>query len=296
MDFHTHTIYSDGINSPKGLVRTLKLSGIDIMAKTDHDTILGYLEAKKEADKWGLILIPGVEITEKDYHILGFNFNPKDKKFLSLLEKSKEFQKENTRQRIEILSAVGLPISIEKVEAYFPHSRLGTYNIFMTMLRDKECRKWVEKKHPDEAPKEIMSYYFTRGGIADEISDKINLEAEKIIEGIHDAGGLAILAHPAKDVKDLIELDKLRELGIDGIEIQPNFYEQYPLYEEYAKKHNLLITYGSDYHGANFNRALLGRGMNKLSSELEERLALDYENYENFEVDERGLVCVQNER
>jgi len=146
------------------------------------------------------------------------------------------------------------------------------------ITRDKECREYLEAKHhPGFTKDEFMNLYLRRGGLAHTIPIDYNLDRQEIIDGIHNAGGLAIIAHPTKDVKEMKELDELRERGLDGFEIQPNFYPgdnaiNYHQIEEYAKEHNMLLTYGSDYHGAYMDRGLLGRGMNKLSPELEERL------------------------
>ena len=280
IDLHTHTIYSDGISSPAELVRAAKLKGIEILAKTDHDNINGYEEAKNEAEKWGLKLISGAEFTSKKYHILGLNFDVKNKKILELLDRSKNLQREACRQRTDILENYGVPISIEKVEGYFPKSRIGKYNILMAMLIDKECRNWLYEKHGDASPDEIRDFYLTKKGIAAKLENRPALENEEIIKTIHKAGGIAIFAHPLKDINafsytlrdvdNLSELDAMKEIGIDGLEIQPSFHsEKDSLIEKYAKDNNLLITYGSDYHGPNFNRPLLGRGMNKVNSRLE---------------------------
>ena len=103
IDFHCHTLYSDGIDSPKNLLKAQKLVGLDIIAITDHDNLLGYWEAKKSAEEWGITLIPGVEFSAGKYHILGLNFNPENPKILETIEKSKYLQRENTRRRTEIL-------------------------------------------------------------------------------------------------------------------------------------------------------------------------------------------------
>lgn len=273
IDLHTHTFYSDGISFPEEIVRASKLKGIDILAITDHDNFRGYWEAKQEADKWGLTLVPGVEFSAGKYHILGLNFNPYDTEILNIIEKSKALQKENSGKRAEMLARYGMPMSIEKIEHYFPEARLGKMNVFMTMLKDKKCREWIYSRHENISTGELKDFYLSKNGIAGGETGVDDLEKEIIINGTHDAGGLAILAHPPKDVKDMEkELGKLRELGINGLEVQPRFYEQSSPFIEYAKKHNLLITYGSDYHGAYMDRELLGRQFNTLSPELEERL------------------------
>lgn len=272
IDLHTHTTYSDGTASPRELVMGAKLIGLDILAITDHDIIGGYKEAREEAENWGLILVPGIEFTERRYHILGLGFDIENKNLRDLIEKSKSLQRETTKKRVEILRDCGMPIDIEKIENYFPVSRLGKYNIFMSMLRDEECRKCLYEKYGNAAPDKIYCLYF-KEGIAACVKDKRSLDSEEIIKTVHGARGIAILAHPPKDVDSTKEIGLLREQGIDGLEIQPNFYKSgYKKFERYARKNKMLITYGSDYHRANFDRPLLARGENKISPELEEIL------------------------
>ncbi len=272
IDLHTHTFYSDGLYTPTILVQSLALNGIDVISKTDHDTLRGWEETKQEADKWGIIAIPGVELSTTNYHILGYGFDTDDVDFKNFVDYSMELQRENCIRRVEALSSCGIPISIEKIQRDFPYSRLGKMNLFMTMLKDPDCRRFLKGMFGNLLPKEIMRILL---GPDSHILGKyhsVDISPKQAIEAIHSAGGIAILAHPARDIKNIKDLDELVEQGIDGLEISVNFYNLYPPYEEYAKEHGLLITYGSDYHDATMERYLLGRKMNVLSPELEERL------------------------
>ena len=188
IDLHCHTLYSDGIDTPEALVKAQKLRGLDIIAKTDHDTFRGYDRLKAEAKNWGLIVIPGVEISDKDYHILGLNFNPEDKEFRELVQRSENLQKENTRQRIEVLrlKSFGIPITMTKIEDCCPDARLGKGNITYTMFRDKECREYLEAKHHSGFSKDdFMNIYLRKNGIANKIPFEQGLERQEIINGIH---------------------------------------------------------------------------------------------------------------
>lgn len=287
IDFHTHTMYSDGVETPEILAENLKLNGIDIGAKSDHDTPAGYQRFKRAADHIGLGTMPGLEFSDKKYHLLALGFNPEDPEFLALADKSKYFQRLVTQQRIDLMNQKGIPLTIEKVDAYYPKSRLGKHNIFRTLYKDEECRNWLNQHLRNASPDEVFNYMLREGGIAGRVPHYHELEREEIINGIHNAGGIAILAHGPKQVEDIAELAELRDLGIDGYEIQPNFYGanfdaiSYRDIENFAKQNHMLLTYGSDYHGASLPRKLLGRGRNILSPELEERLA-EWINYQNF--------------
>ena len=70
IDFHSHTFYSDGSDSPGSLIRAVKTKGVDSLAITDHDTMAGYYKGIEEAKKWNLRLIPGVAESTRKNHIL----------------------------------------------------------------------------------------------------------------------------------------------------------------------------------------------------------------------------------
>ncbi|MBI5148337.1 PHP domain-containing protein [Candidatus Pacearchaeota archaeon] len=277
IDLHTHTHYSDGISSPKELVRGASLAGMDILAKTDHDTLDGFSEAEKEAKKWGIILIPGVEFTTKKYHLLALNFDIRNKKVNRLLKKSRKLQEERAGDRIKKLQEYGVPLDLKRVKQFFPRSRIGKYNILMSMILDKKCRKWTKIKNGEMSPEEMLKFYLKEGGIGGNVEDRGVLEDE-VINAVHEARGIVILAHPRKDIDDFQELEVLREKGIDGLEIQPNYENDgCASFKEYAEKNNMLVTYGSDYHGPNFKkRPLLARDNNQLTEKLREKLLEGY--------------------
>ena len=104
--------------------------------------------------------------------------------------------------------------------------------------------------------------YDKKEGLVKSVPGKRQIPPEKAIEAIHEAGGIAVLAHPFKDIDDVSEIETLREMGLDGLEIQPNFNSRNDWVKTYAKKNDMLVTYGSDYHGAGFFRPLLEKGDN----------------------------------
>ncbi len=264
VDLHMHTFYSDGTDNPRALVRSSKLNGMDAIAITDHDIMTGYFEAKPEAEKWGIKLIPGVEISTNKYHILGLNVNPSSEKFSNFLTKVRSYQEETCVGRIEILAKHGVPISLDKLKNSFPKSRLGKYNVFMAMMQDEECRDYLHKNHPNKSPYEIFGIYLKKDGIAGNLSGRYDVPPKEAIDAIHEAGGLAVIAHPFKNVDEMSEMDVLLRLGLDGVEIQPNYGDRNIPYRKYALEKNLLMTYGSDFHGPSMPRHLLKRAENKI--------------------------------
>ncbi|MDP3882310.1 MAG: PHP domain-containing protein [Nanoarchaeota archaeon] len=267
IDWHTHTIYSDGLDSPDTVVRNSKFKGIESLAITDHDTLEGYWEAVPEAAKWRIELVPGVEVSTRVYHILGLGIDPKNPEFNAFLEKVQGLQAKVCEQRIEKLQAAGYPITMEKLKDAFPKSRIGKYNIFMAMVQDEACSEMMMKEYGNFPPRDMFRKIFGTQGIAGKIENKYFVRAGEAIAEIHKAGGIAIVAHPFKQADNPENLDSLVEKGLDGLEIQPNYGKDNDPFLEYARSRGLPVTYGSDSHGATLDRPLLGRGENLLDTE-----------------------------
>jgi predicted metal-dependent phosphoesterase TrpH len=165
---------------------------------------------------------------------------------------------------------------LEKILKISPNSRLGKMNILYTMMQDLECQEYFARTKGQKVTKEIYDLY-----LQDEhgkfIDDKSTVITPQIaIDKIHAAGGIAIIAHPFLDIKDMNEMQVLKEQGLDGLEIQPRGNGENEKFREFAMKNNLLITYGSDYHGGAFGRAMLdNKGNNILSERLAEALRIN---------------------
>ena len=269
IDFHTHTRYSDGKLNPKQIVEFSALNGIDILAITDHDHIQGYFDAKEIAKEYGIKLITGTEITTPKYHLLGLNFNPKDKGLVKFLEESRKLQRGNCETRIKILQNEGIPITMEKIEKEFPYSRLGKGNIKGILTKDQECREYLQKKHPELSPLEIFKHYLGKKGIASNIG-RVGMDNQEAINTIHKAGGIIGIAHPPKDIDKIKELEILVSQGIDFLEVQPNLKPKYnyKIYEDFANNIGLPLSFGSDYHGPTMDRPMFTQGENILTANL----------------------------
>ncbi len=272
IDFHTHTTYSDGMTDPESLVRQAFVEGTEVLAITDHDTMRGYFAGRKAAEKYGLELVPGVEVSTENYHILGLSVDPDNSRFQKFLAEQQERQRKTCASRVEILTRAGIPISMEKLQSSFPESRLGKWNVHMTLFMDRECREDVRERFPGLSVDEIFGKLMRRGGIAHKAA-AYDISSKEAIDEIHAAGGIAVIAHPFKDVKEMKEMDRLVEEGIDGLEIQPNYGERNEPFRAYALKAGLMLTYGSDHHGL-VSRPLLGRRFpdTRMSEELEQSI------------------------
>jgi predicted metal-dependent phosphoesterase TrpH len=274
-DFHMHTNYSDGILDPTNSVRTARLNDLDYFSITDHDTTDGLDEAFAEAKKYAAIIIPGVEISTNKYHILGLGIDYKNKELQDFLAKSRDAQKIVCERKVKLLQNKGIPITMEKIQKLFPASRLGKGNIWFTMTQDNECREFFQKIYSSPITYALYSELI-KGKTA--LDTHTEITPEESIRQIHNAGGLAFIAHPFKQIKSLEEeLCLLREQGLDGLEVQPNFNGRNKETKEYALKHNMLITYGSDWHGGIFGRSILTNLTedNVLDAKLAEALGIN---------------------
>jgi predicted metal-dependent phosphoesterase TrpH len=270
-DLHLHTYYSDGTDSPSIVVTSARIKNLEMIAISDHDNLKGFYESINEVKKWGLNLVPGVEITTFDHHLLALGFNPADDEFKKFIDYSRDTQKFLCSQRVKILSDYGVPIKFEEVEKNFPNSTLGKYSIILTMLSKKVCREYLIKKHGDLNIKNIFKYYLSDKGIAGITEKKRWIDWEEAINEVHKASGLAIIAHPANKTNNPEKIIHLLK-KVDGLEIQPQFGEQNDAFRKYAKDNGLLMSFGSDYHGSAFESEMLEREDNILSNDFLKRL------------------------
>jgi len=278
VDLHIHSYYSDGTDSPSHVVAAAKLKGLELIAIADHDNLRGFWEAIAPAKKAGIGLVPAVEITTIDHHLLALDFDPYDKDFSSFVDHSRDTQRFLCEQRVDLLKAQGIPISLDKVEKRFPCSTLTKYSISKTMTEDPECKEYLLKNHEPEKDgtikiRSILTYYLSEGMIAGTVEKVRWIDWEEAIEAVHKAGGLAIIAHAAIGADNPKYIPHLLA-GVDGIEVQPQFWDQYIPFKEYAESKGLLVSYGSDFHGKAFDpdSKMLGRERNQLSQNFLDRL------------------------
>jgi len=264
-----HTIYSDGSSHPFQNVIDAAMLGMNVIAITDHDIISGYYDALHEAINWNIKVISGVEISTTDYHILGYDFDTDNLALHQLLYRSRKEQQDIVNRRVEIIRSQGMPLTLDKVLEYSKNSRIGKGNIVRAMLRDPECRKHANGLNFSELHKMYLS---KDSPACNMINYKTTISSKQAIDAIHAAGGIAVIAHPFKDVKNMHDLDELVREGIDGLEIQPNYGGKNVPFQEYALGHGLLITYGSDYHGSRMRkRPLLDKGENYIEQFWKEK-------------------------
>ena len=256
VDLHMHTTHSDGTFTPRGLVRHAKEKGLTCISVTDHDTMSSFEECAEETKKLGIELIPGIEISAQfepgTLHILGFFLDPSQPRLRATLESIQKARKERNPQIIDRLNRLGIEITLKEVEAESGGKQIGRPH-FAKVLFKKGMVKSMD---------EAFEKYLSKGKSA--YIDKRRLSSKDAIQRIRDAGGIAVVAHPKQmklDEKSLTsEFKRLVDEGLGGIEAynscqSPKEAEQY---RRIAKRFNLFVTGGSDFHGANKPDVTLG--------------------------------------
>lgn len=263
IDLHVHSNASDGTNTPAELVAYALKKGLSAMALTDHDTVSGVEEALQAAKGTGLCLIPGVELSAeycgREIHILGLCLDYHSEDFAAYLENVQKIREERNEKMAERLTAHRLPITVEEMKEEYGDAVL-TRAHFAKMLKKKNYVKSY-----DEAFQRFLGdgrpCYIPRERIT----------PKEAIALIHQAHGVAVLAHPLLYHLGMRELDELvkylKEQGLDGMEAiySMNDGREERRMKALAEKYDLLITGGSDFHGATKPHIDLGTGRGNLS-------------------------------
>lgn len=263
VDLHTHTCKSDGSLTPTELLDHAKEVGLNAIAITDHDTVDGIEEAMTYAKTIGIRFIPGIEISAEreghDIHIVGLFIDHTNSEFKETLQGFMESRdRRNEKMCAMLREGEGMDISVPQLMEMFPDCVLTRAHYARYMLEKgyiKSVYEAFERFIGDGKP-----YFITR--------EKV--ECKKAIELILMAGGVPILAHPYlyhlsdRRIEELIV--ELKGYGLAGIEA---YYTTHSAAEtrqvvEWAKKYGLLVSGGSDFHGAAKPRTQLGKGFGDL--------------------------------
>ncbi|HPR17767.1 MAG TPA: PHP domain-containing protein [Candidatus Cloacimonadota bacterium] len=252
IDLHIHTNFSDGLFSPEEVLDLAEERGYNVIAFADHDNIDGYLAGRDYAREIGIELIPAVEISTleqgRDVHILAYYFDIKNKKLLSLLKKIYDSRYSRAEKIIEKLNAQDINISIEQVKSF---SGQNNY-----IGRPHICRALIENGYCNDKYEAFDTYL---GEHCFAYVPKYACTTSEAISAVHQAGGIAVLAHPYTLGDDAM-IYNIISYGVDGMEV---FYaksndETIYHYNEIAKENGLIRTGGSDFHGDGLDLEILG--------------------------------------
>lgn len=257
-DLQSHSRHSDGELEPSEVVDAAARAGVELLSLTDHDTVGGVTEAAGAARRRGIRLATGVEISAldeagADLHILGYLIDHRDRTLLDRLERYRQDRERRGEAMVSALRELGFEVDRGPLER---RRRAGK-----SVGRPHIARAVVE--HPANAarlaeeglgePGAFLEAYLVEGRPS--FRPRLAPSVPEAIAAIHDAGGLAVWAHPFWDVsvaaEALATIARFRGDGIDGVEC---FYlthtaEQTALLAERCAELGMLSTGSSDFHG-----------------------------------------------
>lgn len=279
-DLHLHSYFSDGTYSPEEVVAHGARFGFAALALTDHDSVEGCARMTAACEAAGIEFISGAELTAEqagnELHLLGYFLDTHNAKLLAEIAKFQTVRQNRIREMVARLNELNIPLSADAVFALAncrspgrPHVARALVNAKLCSSVDEAFERFLKKNRPAWVPKMKMS-------------------ALDAIELIHQAGGLAVMAHPGLNRTDEV-IPELVEAGLDGIEC---FHTKHTptmaaRYLALAAKFQLLVTGGSDCHGLSKGKPLIGTV--KLSYEHVEKLKAAKKS-----ADERRLALAAN--
>ena len=250
-DLHLHTSFSDGTFTPEELVLQAQKNGLSCIALTDHDTVQGCARAAAACAPALIEFIPGTELTaehdDTEVHILGYFLDTQNQTLLAEIAKFQAVRKQRIYEMVARINEIGVPLKVEAVFALANCESPGRPHVARTLVKegltrnlDEAFERFLKKGRPAWVPKAKMS-------------------ARESVDLIHQAGGLAVMAHPGLNRTDDI-IPALVDAGLDGIEC---FHTKHSttMAERYlgiADQFHLLVTGGSDCHGFSKARPLIG--------------------------------------
>jgi len=262
IDLHTHSLCSDGAQTPTDVVRTAKEAGLSAIALSDHDNIDGVQEAMDAGKALGVEVIPAVELSaqsDTELHILGYFIDIHNKKLQETMAYALQVRDERQEETCRKLNEQGFEITMDELrEEAHGNPVLCRAHFAQIMVR----------KGYAESVKEAFSKYLSVGCYA--YSNRQALTGPEAVSIIREAGGIAVAAHlhlikmPDEQLKEYLK--SLIPYGLDGIE---GYYSDYTpdmqeRYQAMAKELGLVISGGTDYHGANKPHLSIGTGRGNL--------------------------------
>jgi predicted metal-dependent phosphoesterase TrpH len=244
IDLHTHTTASDGRCTPAELVARAAAAGVTVLSVTDHDTVAGCEAAAEACEAANIEFVPGIEITavrdEADVHVLGYFIDPRSSALGVFLTEQRQRRIDRVRQMIARLARLGLRLDADAImrpAVDDPSKAVGRPWIARALVAagyanttNDAFDSWLSRGRPGFVPRE---------GAA----------PDNVIARIHDAGGLASMAHPGLVGQDNW-IPGLAAAGLDAIEAYHTKHDADATarYRAMAERLTLAVSGGSDYH------------------------------------------------
>ena len=251
VDLHLHTCFSDGTYTPEELASEAQRAGLKAIALTDHDTMEGCPRLATACSTFGIEFIPACEFTAElgdvEIHLIGYFLDSENARLKVELVRFQEVRQQRIREMVDRLNHLGIPLRTDAVFRLANCRAPGRPHVARTLVSEGLCSsldeafdRFLKKGKPAWVPKFKMS-------------------ALAAIELIHEAGGLAVLAHPGLNRTDEV-IPQVIEAGLDGLEC---FHTKHSTsmtehYLQIAEANRLLVTGGSDCHGMSKGKPLIG--------------------------------------
>jgi 3',5'-nucleoside bisphosphate phosphatase len=260
-DLQSHSTHSDGVLPAAEVVQRAAAAGVELLALSDHDTISGVSEAIAEGERVGVRVVPAVEISAVDagssvpreLHILGYCIDYTGAVMTERLTAFLADREKRTLRMRDGLREVGFDLDEAEIDARIAEGKpIGRPHLAGAVLRAPANAERLQQENIDDVGSLIRGYLI-EGKPAFRLRETPTVA--EAVQAIHDAGGVAIWAHPFWDLSDpdevIATIDRFNELGMDGVEA---FYithtrENTELIASRCAELGLLTTGSADFHG-----------------------------------------------
>lgn len=257
VDLHVHTNSSDSTFTPAEVIKIAKEEGLVALGITDHDSVSALAAMSSMGEKVGLEIVPGVELSAEmdgeEIHILGYFISWEEGWFREKLAELTKAREERAREIVRRLKTLKVELDFETIKELSGEGSIGRLHIARALVKTGYV------KHPAEA----FRLYLGEGKPA--YVRKFPLTPGEALEMIKSLKGLSSLAHPGLLRNNQLNNDKLIleliKLGVDALEVYHSEHSKAKAanFLELCRRHNLLITGGSDCHGLGKGEKLLGK-------------------------------------
>ncbi len=266
VDLHTHSSRSDGDLPAADLVRLADAKRLAAVALTDHDTVAGLDEARQAAETLEVRFVPGIEMSAVFsggmLHIIGLGIDPNNGNLRETTRMLRQARNKRNPQMVAKLRELGMNISMDELVALASHG--NSPDADSVTVGRLHMAKLLRMKGCVRSEADAFDRYISAGRPA--YVDKERLSAREVIDAVHSAGGVAILAHPAElnctnDAMLNRVVKSLIRDGLDGIEAYHSSHSDRKVrtYLNLARRLRLMVSGGSDFHGSAKSGVKLGR-------------------------------------